>query len=216
MKKFLLLFLVFPVSSFADSIQFNDIYLEHVYIVEGKTNYYVNDPVDGSTTQVRKSDAEAVTYSSDVTERAQFKQQWREARGIDSKPKELKALKEYLAAHPKSEYTIIKAKGTRKASPAQTALARANMLNSKQEAQRRQTIDPLRAAQARLPLPRNNEESSVANNGGGNGGANFANISELFSTIDDRTVGEFPNPIALAAQGGQGAQGGLGALTAQP
>ncbi len=43
-------------------------------------------------------------------------------------------------------------------------------------------------------------------NGGGGG---FQNISDLFGTIDDLSVGEFPNPFAQFGGGGQGG-GGFG------
>lgn len=47
---------------------------------------------------------------------------------------------------------------------------------------------------------------------GGGGGGTFSNISQLFATISDLQVGEFPNPIALLGGGGFGGGRGGGGL----
>jgi hypothetical protein len=216
MKGFFAAILMLPISCFADSIHFNDGALEDVYIVEGKAHYYVSNPLDGSTKSIRKSATENVTLSTNPLEREQLKQRWHEARGDNTEPRNLNALAEYLSNRPK--YPLIEAKGTRRASAQQTAQARANVQRIKQRAQK---INPRVTSRQALPLQGGNQTSGAATNGGGNGGGNvtFTNISQLFSTIDDRLVGEFPNLITQntqGGQGGQGAQGGLAALMGQP
>ena len=209
MKRFFVVLLFVPISGFADSIHFNDLSLDHVYIMEGKSFYYVNNPLDGSTKHVKKTDTQKIAYSKNAEEREELKKQWHAARGDKSEPTELKALSHYLNNRPK--YTLITAKGTRKSSPEQTAQARANIQRAKQNALRFQRINPNTSSRALSSFNNNNRNTRTANNSNGNGGGQFTNISQLFSTFDDTLVGEFPNLIVQATQGGQGGQGGQGA-----
>jgi len=200
MKRFLGLLLLVPAVSYADSIQFNDTSLNHVYILESKTFYFVNNPVDGSITNVRKTETKSITFTKDTTERNQLIQTWHEARGdrpLPARPKTTVAI-----PVSKPSYRIIEAKGTRRASPQQTAQAQANVRRIRENHKKQIAINPPPLKRATTSTTSEAGQNSGGGNTGGGGGAQISNISQLFSTFDDRLVGEFPNHIARMTQNG--------------
>ena len=71
--------IIAPRIALADSIIIDGVAISNVYIGAGKSMYYIQDPADGSTISVPKSeiDASDITFSSDRMERRKLREAWK-------------------------------------------------------------------------------------------------------------------------------------------
>jgi len=228
----------------ADAIALDDITHHNVIVSETASLYYVQFPENGTVISVLKDEVspDSVSISPDDTERANLKRLWREnhdARRKDllsaSDPSAVTPLKKTQAstsvsaekstAHTRSSETQSSVTPREQGFTANTKAAR-----SRSSAYNNPYVSSYGSNQAGTGSGnrRGNQygggqygpgQYGEEGYGGGYGGGraqHFGNISELFSTIDDRLVGETPAQIGIrGAYTPYGAQYGGGQYGSQ-
>ena len=194
--------------SIADSIELGGTRLEDVYIRESATLYYVCLPDDGRVLNIRKTDVApgSVQITEDFETRHAIFARWKAHRVKYAEIPEDRMPKRFDLVTDSTK------DGVQRSGPSESFLAGRTMPILRGKGVRRHDPELAARIQSNLARKRGGTASFVgsgpatgtASGGGGGGGAGgggggggfFSNISDLFDTIDDAEVGEFPNPFS--------------------